>query len=102
MNEKIKMLNDTVINHEFSQRKQNKTRSVRYRPYYQSYGDILTRSKKICPPADMFCWIVEESRKRSLGLPNEIDLADIRQAAQGVKNKWTNRPIPDWAKELLK
>ena len=36
-------------------------------------------------------WWMEESRKKKLGLVNEIDVAEIIAASKGVKNAWSIR-----------
>lgn len=42
-------------------------------------------------PSPTLSWHLRESEKRSKGLDNELDHADIRAAARGVKNKWYER-----------
>ena len=42
-------------------------------------------------PSPTLSWYIREDAKREKGLQNEIDEAEIRAAAKGVKNKWHKR-----------
>ncbi len=42
-------------------------------------------------PSHLQLWYEQENRKRRAGLKNEIDINEIRAAAKGVRNKWTDR-----------
>lgn len=40
-------------------------------------------------PSQLYIWFHIEHDKRSKGLENELDLADIMAAIKGIKNKWS-------------
>jgi hypothetical protein len=39
-------------------------------------------------PSDIQVWYMQENEKKRQGLENEIDIAQIKAALTGVKNKW--------------
>lgn len=61
------------------------------KPTYKWYTKSLRKSAPT--PSPLMCWHLEESRKRSSGMENEIDLAEIKAAAKGVKNQWEKTVI---------
>ena len=42
-------------------------------------------------PSEIYSWFFREDAKRQKGLKNEIDIAEIKAAAKGVRNRWYKR-----------
>ncbi len=74
---------------ELRQMEERKTHAQRI-PWAQ---DVIQRaqyeSRSLVSPN--YIWFFEEKRKRSLGLINDLDIADIIAASKGVINGWTKR-----------
>jgi hypothetical protein len=52
--------------------------------------EYWTGIKKNAPlPSPLLSWWTTQSLLRSQGKLNELDIADMKQAMRGVKNKWT-------------
>jgi len=55
--------------------------------------EVLGKSRGIPTgaPSPIYAWFHREAAKRAKGQDNEIDRAEIIQAAKGVRNKWSDR-----------
>lgn len=73
--------------------------AVKPSPTY--WGGNLAKSAAM--PSPLAIWYQQQSLRRAKGEANEIDEAEIRAAAKGVKNKWTITvsKSPELFKQLL-
>ena len=57
------------------------------KPTPQFWNGLPARSFQN-PPSQLLVWLETENRKRERGEENEIDIAEIKAAMKGSKNRW--------------
>lgn len=57
-------------------------------PWANQVMNNMNDRKRDSSPSPLLGWYHTENAKRQKGLENEIDIADIKAALKGVRNKW--------------